>query len=111
MVLKFAGVDSISEAEALVGAWVQVEEAMAVALPEGTYFDHELVGCTIYDASGANLGIVVDVYRIPGNHQLVVRGGRGEYLVPANSDVCREVSITERRIVADLPEGLMDLNG
>jgi 16S rRNA processing protein RimM len=111
MVLKFAGVDSISEAETLVGAWVQVEEAVAVALPEGTYFDHQLVGCTVYDALGANLGVVIDVYRIPGNHQLVVRRDRGEYLIPANGAVCREVSIAERRIVADLPEGLMDLNG
>jgi 16S rRNA processing protein RimM len=104
-------VNSISQAEALVGAWVQLEAARAVALPEGTYFDHELVGCRVVDASGANLGTVVEILRIPGNHQLVVRGDRGEYLIPANGDACREVSIAERRIVADLPEGLMDLNG
>lgn len=109
-VLKFGGFDSITDAEALVGAWVEVEADQAVALPEGTYWDRDLVGCSVRSASGEPLGAVIEVMRIAGNHQLVVGGENGEFLVPLVAAICREISIPRREIVVDLPEGLMDLN-
>ena len=109
-VLKFGGFDSITDAEALVGAWVEVEADQAVPLPEGTYWDRDLVGCSVRSASGEPLGVVTEVMRIAGNHQLVVRGERGEFLVPVVAAICTEISIPRREIVVDLPEGLMDLN-
>ena len=109
-VLKFRGVDSIADAEKLVGAWVQIPDTGVVQLPDGSYFDHDLVGCLVVDPAGGELGTVVEVLRYSGNHQLLVRGGHGDFMVPAREPICRSVSIGERRIVADLPEGLMDLN-
>lgn len=109
-VLKFGGFDSITDAEALVGAWVEVEADQAVALPEGAYWDRDLVGCSVRGAGGEPLGAVTEVLRIAGNHQLVVRGERGEFLVPVVAAICREISIARKEIVVDLPEGLMDLN-
>jgi 16S rRNA processing protein RimM len=46
-VLKFRSVDSISEAEKLSGAWVQIESDQAMPLAAGQYWDHDLVGCTV----------------------------------------------------------------
>jgi 16S rRNA processing protein RimM len=109
-VLKFRGFDSITAAEALVGAWVEVEADQAVTLPKGTYWDRDLVGCSVRSAGGEALGTVAEVMRIGGNHQLVIQGPRGEFLVPAVAAICREISISRREIVVDLPEGLMDLN-
>jgi 16S rRNA processing protein RimM len=109
-VLKFAGVDSITAAEALVGAWVEIEAGDAVSLPEGTYYDHDLAGCKVIDQDGRELGIVKEVLRIPGNSQLVVESGSGEFLIPAKEGICKEVSIPDKRITVELPEGLMGLN-
>ena len=108
-VFKFAGVDSISSAEGYVGCWVVIPSDQAVKLPEGTYFDHDLIGCSVEDTHGNGLGIVADVYRIAGNSQLLVKGSSGEYLIPAVEGICRQVFIDGKRIVVDLPEGLMDL--
>lgn len=110
MVLKLSGSNSIAEAETLVGVWIEVEGDRAVSLPEGTYFDHDLIGCALYSANGDELGTVSDILHIPGNDQLVVQGKRQEVLIPARSDICREVSVERKRITVDLPEGLMDLN-
>jgi len=110
LVLKFAGVDSIAAAEQLVGAYVEIEAGEAVVLPQGTYYDHDLAGCRVIDRAGRELGIVREVLRIPGNSQLVVESGGGEFLIPAKGDICKEVSIADKRITVDLPEGLMDLN-
>jgi 16S rRNA processing protein RimM len=109
-VLKFEGVDTISDAEALIGAWVEVEAGQAVPLPENTYWDRDLVGCSVRNPQGAELGVVAGIMRIAGNDQLVVRGDGGEFLVPMVASICREISLARREITVDLPDGLVDLN-
>lgn len=109
IVFKFEGIDSISAAEPYVGCWIQVPAADAVKLPEGTYFDHDLVGCSVEDIRGNPIGIVDEVLRITGNNLLVVKGSGREYLIPAAESICVQISISEKRIVVDPPEGLMDL--
>lgn len=109
-VLKFEGVNSISEAEEFVGCWVDVPREQAVPLPEGTYFDHDLVGCSVHDIQGNRLGIVKEVLRIAGNAQLVVQCADQEFLIPAVESICIKISIEEKRILIDPPEGLMDLD-
>jgi 16S rRNA processing protein RimM len=107
-VLKFKGVDSIASAEKYTGCWVAVPADMAVALPEGTYFDHDLAGCSVEDASGNRLGIVREVLHIAGNSQLVVQGLKREYLIPAVKSICVRISVKAKQILVDLPEGLID---
>ena len=108
-VLKFEGVNTISDAEDWVGCWVTVPSDQVVELPEGTYFNHDLVGCSVICLDGTPIGTVSEVLDIENNSQLVVRGGGREYLVPAVKSICVEVSISDKRITIDPPEGLMDL--
>jgi 16S rRNA processing protein RimM len=109
-VLKFAGIESISEAERLRAAWVLVDLRDAVPLEEGEYYDHDLVGCRVVDVAGAVLGTVREILKAAGNAVLIVDGPRGEILIPAVADFCRHVSVADKTIVVDLPEGLLDLN-
>ena len=108
-VLKFEGVDTISDAEAFAGCWVMVPVDQAVKLPEGTYFNHDLVGCSVSGLDGTQIGTVGEVLDIANNSLLVVRGGGREYLVPAVKSICVEISIEDKRIIIDPPEGLIDL--
>ena len=108
-VLKFRGVDTISDAETVVGCWVMIPADQAVKLPEGTYFNHDLVGCTVIGIDGTLIGTVKDVLDIADNSQLVVRGDSREYLIPTVKNICMEVSIPDKRITINPPEGLMDL--
>ena len=109
-VLKFAGVDSISAAEAYVGCWVEIPVDEAMPLPDGTYFDHDLVGCAVRDTRGNEIGIVAEVLHIAGNDQLVVRKLDREVLIPAVESICVRISLEEKQILIDPPEGLMDLS-
>ncbi|HSW38618.1 MAG TPA: ribosome maturation factor RimM [Acidobacteriota bacterium] len=109
-VFKFKGVDSISAAEAFSGNWVVIPADQAVQLPEGAYFDHDLVGCLVEDVRGNRLGKVREILRIAGNTQLVVENDGREFLIPAVDRICVEISIREKRILVDPPEGLMDLD-
>ncbi len=109
-VLKFGSVDSIGDAEKLAGAWIEIEAEQELPLPEGTYWDHDLIGCTLRDRGGKILGVVGDVMRIAGNSQLVVRDGGREFLVPVVAAICLEISVVRKEILVDLPEGLTALN-
>lgn len=109
-ILKFKGIDSIDSAEKLIGCLVQVPKEQAVQLPRGTFFDHDLIGCSVEDSRGNLLGVVDSILRIPGNSQLVVKTLDKEILVPAVENICTQISIEKKRIVIDPPEGLMDLD-
>ncbi len=109
-VLKFAGIDSISSAEKFVGCWVVIPAEQAVPLPEDTYFDHDLIGCSVRDTHGNEFGVVSDILRIAGNSQLVVKDSSREYLIPVVKDICIQISIERKQIIVNPPEGLMDLD-
>ena len=109
-VLKFAGIDTIGEAETLAGCWVVVPADQAVELPEGTYFDHDLIGCRVEDLEGNPLGTVSEILRISGNNQLVIKDLNREFLVPVVDAICVQIDIGKKQIIVDAPEGLMDLD-
>jgi len=108
-VLKFEGVNTISDAEAWTGCWVMIPAVDAIELPEGTYFNHDLIGCSVHNLGGTFIGTVSEVLDIADNTQLVVSGSGREHLIPAVKSICVEISIKDKRIIIDPPEGLMDL--
>ena len=112
LILGFAGVDSISEAERLRGGEVLVKRGELEPLPHGEYYLDDLVGCRMVDeATGRDLGSVEDVYEPPGGVLLlsVVDDSRKEMLVPLANEICRDVDTESRRITVRLPEGMEDL--
>src|SRR5215471_18928258 len=48
-VFHFGGVDSISEAQKLRGLLVQIPFEQRVALPAGSYFVTDLIGCAVFE--------------------------------------------------------------
>jgi 16S rRNA processing protein RimM len=116
MVLKFAGVNSISEAERLVGMHVLVPRQDRVELPRDHYYLWELEGCRVVterDGAQSELGTVTEVERTGGVHLLHVapRDGRREMLIPLAQAICTRIDTEARIVVIDPPEGLLDLNG
>lgn len=109
-VLKFAGVDSIDSAKRLRGADVWLPKADRGSLPEGEYFQSDLVGCSVVDQSdGRILGVVEGLEQYGGPPLLEVKGEVGEVLIPFVPAICVSVDLVNRSISVDLPEGLLDL--
>ncbi len=111
LILKFEGVDSISEAEVLRDADVRFPREELGEAPEGEYFYDDLIGCRmIEDGSGRKLGEIRDIYEPGGALLFSVIDKQGkELLVPFVDDICLEVNVEARRIRVRLPEGLEDL--
>lgn len=109
-VVRFQGAQRYEDAEQVVHAAVEIPEEELVELPEGTYFDFQLIGCQVVTESGVPVGEVTSILKIQGNNLLVVHGGR-ETLIPAREPICRKIDVEARRIEVSLPEGLLDING
>lgn len=107
LILKFVGIDSISDAEKLRGCDVAVPRETRPALPDGEFYLSDLVGCALIDRrTGRTVGTVEGWQETPGGVLLEA----GTMLVPFARAICTEIDVAGRRIVADLPEGLEDLN-
>jgi len=93
VLLKFAGVDTMSDAELFAGFDVVVADDELYELPEGEdlYYDFDLVGCSVETAGGEVVGKVGGVVRTGAGALLSVRrpGGR-EALVQIGRASCRE---------------------
>jgi 16S rRNA processing protein RimM len=110
-VLKIDGVDSIDAAEAFRGLDIRIAEEDLEALPEGSYYHHQLLGLRVEDPSGRPLGRAEEILETGGGAPvLVVRGDGGEVLVPLAEEFIRRVDVEEGCIVAKRPE-LVDVAG
>ena len=115
VVLHFAGVDSISAAEALAGLVVAIPLEERAALGADEVYVGDLIGCVLVDVAGAEpvtVGEIDDVDRSAGPVAiLVVRGtSTDEILIPFAKDYLRRVDVDAKRVEMALPEGLMELN-
>jgi 16S rRNA processing protein RimM len=103
-VLKLAGVDSIEAAEAYRDVELRLDPDEFAPLPAGSYYHHELVGLTAEDAKSGRLGAVAAVMETGGTPVLVIRGERGETLVPLAEPFIEQVDVAAHRLIVKLPE-------
>lgn len=111
LILKFAGVDSISDAEALRGSEVQIPRGQLGPPPEGAFYFDDLIGTKVIEAdSGREIGEVEDIVEGSGPVLLQVRSAGREVLIPFAKRFCVEVAPEQGVIRVRLPEGLEELN-
>jgi 16S rRNA processing protein RimM len=117
VVLKFAGVESISDAEQLAGLELQVPLEQRTELEAGATYVSDVVGCEVWirNSDGQQLlGTVSEVQFGAGEAPLlVVRakvGAEQEILVPYAEEFLKSADFERRRIEMELPEGLLALD-
>jgi 16S rRNA processing protein RimM len=117
VVLKFAGVDSISDAEALRGMDVAIPREQRASLEDDSVYISDLIGCQVFDISHGEpnpVGEITDVDReITSTPLLILRptdGRQEELLVPFAKAYLRHLDLEKKRIEMSLPEGLLTIN-
>ncbi|HXJ89683.1 MAG TPA: ribosome maturation factor RimM [Candidatus Binatia bacterium] len=111
LVLKFAGIDSISDAEALIGSELQVPWAERAQLEEGWSYVSDLVGCEVFD-QGQRVGRIEDVQFGAGEAPLlIVAGADGKkYDLPFAEAYVEGVDLGGKQLRMRLPEGMLEIN-
>lgn len=106
ILLSFNEVQTIDEAEKLVGGELLIARSNLPELEEGTYYWFEIIGLKVYTVSGEYLGVVKSIFPTGSNDVYVVKDGSKETLIPALKSVLVSVSPQEGLMKVELPEGL-----
>jgi 16S rRNA processing protein RimM len=110
LVLKFAGVDSISEAETLEGCELQVPRSQRSELQAGWNYVSDLVGCEVFD-HGREIGRIEDVQFGAGEAPLlIVRDVTRMLELPFAEAYLDSVDVERKQVRMNLPEGLLELD-
>ncbi len=108
VLLKLKGIDTIEEAEKYREDYLKINRNKEEKLPEDTYYIVDLIGLDIYTEDGELLGKLDDVFSTGSNDVYVVKNSEGkQILLPAISDVIKNIDLEQKKIVVNLIEGLL----
>ena len=106
-VFKFAGIDSISDAEKWEGAEMLVPASEVEPPEEGTFSYADLVGCKV--VGEAVIGVVTEVEEFGSAPLLKLEAADGhEILIPFARSICKVIDVASKTIRVELPEGLLE---
>ena len=107
-VVKLDLVSDRTEADSHLGKLVTVPGDDVRPLPDGSYYQYQIVGLGVWTVDGEPLGQVKEVLSTGSNDVYVVsRTDGGEVLIPALESVVVEVDVDGGKMVVDLPDGLL----
>ena len=109
-IIALSGIDTMDAAEALAGAELRIADDALQPLPAGSYYHHDLIGCSVETPRGEPIGRVTSVEGDAAGSRLVVQTRNGEVLIPMAEGIWKSVDVPARKIVVEPPEGLLDLN-
>ena len=92
-IVGFSAFSSPEEAAQYTGALMQIPRLAVPTLAQDQYYQFELIGLSVYDATGQMLGCLEEVWEVPHQHLFVVRQGKKELLVPAVRHVVTNVDL------------------
>ena len=96
-VVRLDGIDSIERAESLRGRQLSVDADVLPPIDdEDEFYVRDLVGMTVVDADGREVGTLRDVLCTGGSDVYVVQGPDGESLIPATREFVIEVDLQAR---------------
>ncbi len=107
VLLRLSGIDTPEEVAGYRGEYLLVQESDLEELGEGEYYRYELIGLRVVSTEGEELGEITEVLERPANDVFVVRGAKGEALVPAVDDIVREVDVAGGVVTIEVVPGLL----
>ncbi|AYE33092.1 ribosome maturation factor RimM [Clostridium septicum] len=103
VIVKIEGIDSIEEAEKYKNKYIEISREDAVELEEDCYFITDLIGSTVVDTDGNNLGKIYEVLQTKNNDVYWIREPK-EILIPVLLDIVLDIDI-DNKIITIKPVG------
>ncbi len=110
LVLTAGDINDTDQAMALVGSELFLDKADMLKLSDGEYYWHELIGLAAVTMEGHELGVLSEIFETGANDVYVIKGPRGDVLIPAIEQVIKEIDIHAGIIKIDLLPGLLEAN-
>lgn len=93
-IIKLSGLASRNDVEHLRGELLEAADNDVLRDDADSYFVHEIIGLrAVVEGTGEDLGTITEVLQTGANDVYVVRGERGEILVPAIGGVIERIDV------------------
>lgn len=109
-IIKLSAVNNLKDAKKLLGLLLEIHHSQLHSLPEGEYYQFQLIGLEVSTIQGELLGKITNILSTPSNDNYVVSGTKGDILIPAIADVVKSIDLKKRQILIEPMEGLLNLN-
>ncbi|MFC1921200.1 ribosome maturation factor RimM [Chloroflexota bacterium] len=109
-IIKLDIVNNIEKADKLKGELIEIHSSQLQSLPDGQYYHFQLIGLEVRTNNEEVLGEITEIITMSSNDTYVVKGKRGEILIPAIEEVIKTVDLDKGYIVIEPIKGLLDLN-
>jgi 16S rRNA processing protein RimM len=106
-IVEFENVTTPEEAGTMRGALLQVPQEMP-AQEGDAWYECDLIGMTVADEAGHDLGCLEAIWQLPAHAVFVVRRAGREVLIPAVKDFVRSVDVAQGRMTVRTIEGLVE---
>ncbi len=107
--VAFEGINCPEDVDPIRGGLIQVPVSERISLPEGEYFQSDLIGLEVYRVDGAYVGRITEIVETGVNDLFVVKNGKREMLIPALRKIVKAIDLKQNRMEIDPPEGLLTL--
>lgn len=107
-VAAFEGRENVDTVRDWVGCFVEMKAKDLPPLPEGRFYQYELLGLQVYAADGSFVGELMEILGTGGNDVFRVCRDRREFLIPAIDDAIARIDLTQGRLVLKDLEGLIE---
>jgi 16S rRNA processing protein RimM len=107
-ILGLTGLTTPEAASLWRGGFIQTIRGSVPELPDGQYYECDLIGLAVSTEESQPIGVLEEIWDLPGNPVFVVRQGAKEILIPAAKELVKTVDLTARKMTIRLIDGLGD---
>lgn len=106
-VVKIKGIDSREDVAKLTGLSIEIPIELLRPLPDGSYYQFDLIGCRAEGVDGADYGVIEEVLFFPASDLYRIVSERfGEVLFPVVDRYVIRIDIDAKKVIIDPPAGL-----
>lgn len=107
--VQFEDVDSEEEADSLLGCDIYLPLSMLPKLEGNQFYFHEVIGFEIEDKRVGVFGKIVSINDTTAQPLFEVVNGEVEILVPMIDQFLVKIDRENKKVIMDLPEGLIEM--
>ena len=107
--IDFEDVEDEADADDLIGAELYLPLDQLPKLKGDKFYYHEITGFTVEDVTYGPIGIIKGVNDNTAQALFVIAANGKEVLIPVNDNFIKELKREEKKIILDVPEGLIEI--